>query len=62
MTANTYSFLKKMLFLSPLDNKQAVTSILNGQYGIVQDAAEELDEVLLSICCFVSYLEKVIFR
>ncbi|EEC00937.1 conserved hypothetical protein [Ixodes scapularis] len=26
------------------DNKQAVTSILNGQYGIVQDAAEELDQ------------------
>ncbi|CAN7975478.1 unnamed protein product, partial [Ixodes persulcatus] len=28
------------------DNKQAVTSILNGQYGIVQDAAEELDETM----------------
>ncbi|XP_029834107.2 cyclin-D1-binding protein 1 homolog isoform X2 [Ixodes scapularis] len=28
------------------DNKQAVTSILNGQYGIVQDAAEELDQTM----------------
>ncbi|CAN7997802.1 unnamed protein product, partial [Ixodes hexagonus] len=28
------------------DNKQAVTSVLNGQYLVVQDAAEELDETM----------------